>query len=261
MNDIHLQKINPMFGIIRIEGTEKEPLFCAADICKALGFSNGRKAVSDHVDIEDVTKRYTLTDGGRQEMTFVNESGLYALAFGSKLPQAKEFKKWVTSEVLPSIRQDGGYMVVTNDETEEDLMARALLVAQATLKRREERIKQLEAKSIEDAPKVEFFESVAESKHAIEMKAVATTLNYQKVGRNKLFDILRNNKVLQQNNQPYQRYVDCGYFRTIEQKYTKNGDTCINIKTLVYQKGLDFIRKLLNRLGYKQNEKQQSLGL
>lgn len=254
MNDIHLQKINPMFGTIRIEGTEKEPLFCAVDVCRALGYVRPQNAVAAHVDEGDALKRGTLTEGGRQEMTFVNESGLYALIFGSKLPQAKEFKRWVTKEVLPSIRKDGGYMVMADNETEEDLMARALVVAQATLKRREERIKQLEAKSAEDAPKVEFFEQVAESKHAIEMKAVATTLNYANVGRNKLFEILRNNKILQQNNQPYQKYVDSGYFRTIEQKYTKNGDVCINIKTLVYQKGLDYIRKLLNKLGYKVKE-------
>lgn len=114
----------------------------------------------------------------------------------------------------------------------------------------------LEAKVQEDAPKVEFFDSVAESKHAIEMKAVATTLNYVNVGRNKLFEILRSNKILQQNNQPYQRYVDCGYFRTIEQKFSKNGDICINIKTLVYQKGLDYIRKMLDKLGYKPKEQK-----
>lgn len=114
----------------------------------------------------------------------------------------------------------------------------------------------LEVKVQEDAPKVEFFDSVAESKHAIEMKAVATTLNYVNVGRNKLFEILRSNKILQQNNQPYQRYVDCGYFRTIEQKFSKNGDICINIKTLVYQKGLDYIRKMLDKLGYKPKEQK-----
>lgn len=117
----------------------------------------------------------------------------------------------------------------------------------------EHRLK-LEAKAREDAPKVEFFESVAESKDAVEMKAVSSTLNYVAVGRNKLFAILREQKVLQSNNIPYQKYIDAGYFRTIETKKNCGTEVRIFIKTLVYQKGLDYIRKLLNKLGYKPKE-------
>ena len=124
----------------------------------------------------------------------------------------------------------------------------------------EQRLK-LEAKAREDAPKVEFFESVAESKDAVEMKAVSSTLNYVAVGRNKLFSILREQKVLQSNNIPYQKYIDAGYFRTIETKKNCGTEVRIFIKTLVYQKGLDYIRKLLNKLGYrpKENKEQTSL--
>lgn len=123
----------------------------------------------------------------------------------------------------------------------------------------EHRLK-LEAKAREDAPKVEFFESVAESKDAVEMKAVSSTLNYVAVGRNKLFAILREQKVLQSNNSPYQKYIDAGYFRTIETKKNCGTEVRIFIKTLVYQKGLDYIRKLLNKLGYKPKEnKEQTL--
>ena len=103
-------------------------------------------------------------------------------------------------------------------------------------------------------PKVEFFEAVAESKTAIDIKAAANTLHFKNIGRNKLFEILRNAKILMWNNLPYQKYVDCGYFRTIEQKYTTHDGVKISIKTLVYQKGMDFIRKTLNNLGYKQVE-------
>ena len=118
----------------------------------------------------------------------------------------------------------------------------------------------LEAKAMEDAPKVEFFESVAESKDAVEMKAVSSTLNYVAVGRNKLFAILREQKVLQSNNIPYQKYIDAGYFRTIETKKNCGTEVRIFIKTLVYQKGLDYIRKLLNKLGYKpKDSKEQTL--
>lgn len=100
------------FGNIRVCGADTaNPLFCAMDLCRALGYTNGRKAVTDHCDKEDVTKRDTLTNGGNQLLTYVNESGMYSLILGSRLPQAKQFKHWVTSEVLPSIRKTGSYSV------------------------------------------------------------------------------------------------------------------------------------------------------
>ena len=103
---------NDKFGNIRVCGADTEnPLFCAMDLCRALGYSNGRDAVAKHVDSEDVAKRDTLTKGGTQQLTFVTESGMYALILGSKLPQARQFKHWVTSEVLPSIRKTGSYSV------------------------------------------------------------------------------------------------------------------------------------------------------
>lgn len=100
---------NEAFGEIRVAGTSEEPLFCAADLCRALGYANNRDAISKHVDEGDVAKRDTPTLSGMQTMTFVNESGLYALIFGSKQPNARAFKNWVTSVVLPSIRKTGSY--------------------------------------------------------------------------------------------------------------------------------------------------------
>lgn len=103
---------SPQFGQVRIirDDASGELLFCAMDVCSALGYSNGRKAVADHVSVDDVTKRYTTDSIGReQQLTYVTESGLYSLIFGSKQERAKQFKHWVTSEVLPSIRKTGGY--------------------------------------------------------------------------------------------------------------------------------------------------------
>ena len=102
---------HPDFGRIRTATVDGEPWFVGKDIAEALGYSNPRKALADHVDEEDkgVTKRDTL--GGPQEMTIINESGVYALVFGSKLPGAKRFKHWVTSEILPTIRKTGGYQM------------------------------------------------------------------------------------------------------------------------------------------------------
>jgi len=113
---------NEMFGEVRTLTNEQgETFFVGKDVAQALGYSNTRKALQDHVDDEDkgVTKRDTL--GGIQQMVVINESGLYALVLSSKLPQAKEFKRWITSEVLPQIRQTGGYIPTTNPRTGEVL--------------------------------------------------------------------------------------------------------------------------------------------
>ena len=123
----------------------------------------------------------------------------------------------------------------------ERVIARGLIESQKM-------IENLNQHVIEMKPKAEFFDQVASSKTAIQMSEVAKVLNYPNFGRNRLFEFLRNKKVLMANNIPYQKYVDCGYFRVIEQKYTKpNGDTAINIKTLVYQKGINFIKKTLDK--------------
>ena len=106
---------NNEFGAIRTMSNEQgEPLFCAKDVAVALGYKLPRKAVIDHVDKEDVLKWNTLTSGGEQLMTFINESGLYSLILGSKLESARRFKHWVTAEVLPAIRRQGGYMVAVD---------------------------------------------------------------------------------------------------------------------------------------------------
>lgn len=114
-----------------------------------------------------------------------------------------------------------------------------------------EQLEKQQARIEEMKPKEEFFDQVTDSKDACYMATVAKVLNMG-IGRNKLFEILRDNKILQGNNQPMQRYVDSCWFRVIETQFTKpNGDICINFKTIVYQKGIEGIRKLLTSLGYK----------
>lgn len=114
-----------------------------------------------------------------------------------------------------------------------------------------EQLEKQQARIEEMKPKEEFFDQVTDSKDACDMATVAKVLNMG-IGRNNLFEILRNNKILQGNNQPMQRYIDLGWFRVIETQFTKkSGDICINFKTIVYQKGVEGIRKLLASLGYK----------
>lgn len=240
---------NPSFGEVRVTELNGEPMFCASDICNSLGYSNTSKAISDNVDDCDRYNRQ-LERGG--SMIFVNESGMYSLVLRSNMPKAKEYKHWVTSEVLPSIRKHGAYL--SNEAIEKTLTDPDYLIKLATTLK-EERTKRIEAEckvvalqTSNDAmkPKAEFADAVMGSSDAIDMRKVATTLNMG-VGRNKLFELLRDKGIFDRHNIPYQTYIDRGYFRTIESTYNKpDGSSCINIKTVVFQKGIDFIRKLLN---------------
>ena len=139
---------NPAFGEVRtIKGENNTPWFVGNDVAKALGYKNFRDALSRHVDEEDkgVVKHDTL--GGSQNLAIINESGLYSLVLSSKLPQAKAFKRWVTSEVLPAIRKDGGYIATKKDDTPEEIMARALLIAKSTIDRLEQENMKLSLKA------------------------------------------------------------------------------------------------------------------
>lgn len=219
--------------MVRTVTKDKDIYFLAKDICDILGFKNSRDAIATHVDTEDVAKLDTLTKGGKQAMCYVNESGVYALIFGSKLPVAKEFKHWVTSEVLPSIRKTGGYHVPQT-------FSEALIAYAKEVELREK----LEKENKIMLPKAEFYDTVANSESYLSMNDVAKILNMG-VGRNTLFKILRQEKVLMKDNQPYQEYVDRGYFKVIEGRYMAGDNAVITKTTYVQQKGVDYIRKLL----------------
>ena len=146
MNEIQFFK-NAAFGTIRTMQDEKgEPWFVGADIANMLGYTNPRKAIRDHVEEEDKTRNDSFLVNGTSPI-LINESGLYALILSSKLPKAREFKHWVTSEVLPSIRKQGGYMVARPEESDEVIMARAMLIMQATLERRDKEIARLQPRA------------------------------------------------------------------------------------------------------------------
>lgn len=242
---------SPQFGEIRTTGTSEEPLFCASDVCGALGYQNPRKAVADHVDFEDVTKRYTPTSSGEQLITYVTESGLYSLIFGSKLDCAKQFKKWVTSEVLPSIRNTGGYIASSADDTPEEIMARALIVANDTIKKKEERVKQLEMQHEKDKPLVDFAEAAFKADGYVDIGQSTKILGLP-FGRNTLFKLLRQRGIFfNERNEPKQQYVKAGYFKLTQLPPIKrlNHPDIITMKVLVTQKGLAFINTLFGGNG------------
>ena len=236
MNKLQVFNSNE-FGNIRTITIDDEPYFVGIDIANVLGYSNASKAVSVHVDEDDRRKEmiaHSQNGNTVTETTVINESGLYSLILSSKLPSAKKFKRWVTSEVLPSIRKTGSYhLPQTYSEALRELADMA------------EQKEKLLLENQQMKPKADFFDAVADSKTAISMNEVSKVLGIKGYGRNNLFEFLRDKGVLDKYNVPYQRFVDRGYFRVIEQSYMQNGERQITTKTLVYQKGVDAIRKLL----------------
>lgn len=237
MNELQIFK-NEQFGEVRVLEKDGQVLFVAKDACECLGLGDTSKAMS-RLDPDERVTNSIPTLGGNQEMWCVNEYGLFNLILASRKQSAKQFKRWVTHEVLPSIRQNGGYIANQENLTPEQIVANALIVAQNIISQKDKLITELK-------PKAEFFDAVADSKTAVAIGDVAKVLGIKGVGRNNLFEILREKKILMSDNQPYQKYIDNGYFRVIEQKYRKpDGETVISFKTLVYQKGIDYIRKIV----------------
>lgn len=172
---------NPEFGEIRAVDLNGEPWFVGKDVAERLGYANPNEALTDHVDDEDKLNSKTLSSFslniGQRGGWLVNESGLYSLVLSSKLPGAKRFKRWVTSEVLPSIRRNGGYIEGQETMSAEELMAKALVVAQQTLAAREARISQLTVQNTIMQPKAEYFDQLVERNTLTNFRETAKELN------------------------------------------------------------------------------------
>lgn len=181
MNELKIFE-NPAFGQVRTVEREGEPWFVGKDVAEALGYSNTKDALTAHVDEEDksilqrseiatienhipksaLPMNFTSADVPNRGLTIINESGLYSLVLSSKLPTAKAFKRWITSEVIPSIRKTGGYITGQGQLSPEELMAKALMVAQKTLAERDVRISALTVENQIMAPKAEYFDDLVD---------------------------------------------------------------------------------------------------
>ena len=214
MNNIQLFN-SPEFGQIRTITDNDGIYFVGKDVAEILGYANPRKALIDHVDLEDKGVTKCDTPGGVQDLTTINESGLYSLVLSSKLPSAKRFKRWVTSEVLPALRRQGGYMLANANETPEQIMARALKIADEALKRKDALIEEMK-------PKALFADAVGASDNTCLVGELAKMLrqNGVDIGANRLFKRLRNEGFLgkygSNYNGPTQRSMELGLFRIKE---------------------------------------------
>ena len=231
---------NKEFGAIRTMKDERgEPWFCAKDVCDALGYDQTHKAVKRHVEEGDGTKRPTPTTSGIQQMLFINESGVYALILGSKLESARRFKHWVTSEVLPSIRKQGGYMVARPDESDEVIVARALQIMQATLQRRDEEIARLK-------PKADYADQVLDSVSCLTTTQVAKGMGMTAMELNRI--LCQKGIQYGQSGQYllYASYARQGLAQNRTRTFLDLFGTVHTTSQLVWtEKGKEFIHKLL----------------
>ena len=234
---------------------EDKVLFNPRDIAKCLNLGDSAirmaigkmsdkqviKVTNSDVKVIDFRK---LNNAGEN---FLTENGVYKLIFKSNKEEAEKFQDWIADEVLPSIRKDGGYIIGKENDTPEEILARAILVAQSTLQRRDARIKQLEIQERVNKPYVDFANKVADTADAIDIGTFAKLVKDEgvNIGRNKLFSFLRDNKYLDNKNVPYQKYINNGYFKIIEQVFKTVYGNKVNIKTLLL--GIGQI-KIMNRL-------------
>lgn len=244
MNELKIFE-NPDFGQIRVVNINGEPWLVGKDVAEVLGYTNPSKALIDHVDNEDKLNNESLSSLGQRGGWLINESGLYSLVLSSKLPTAKKFRRWVTSEVLPSIRKTGGYSLNIPKNLPEALRAYAAEIE--AHEKTKTALAKKEKKIALDAPKVDFYDSVANSESLLTFEKVAKLIAKKGLGRNKMIGWLRDLKLLRKTdsgNVPYQQYVNKGYFKLVESTRVINGYERVFTTTYVTQKGLDYILKL-----------------
>lgn len=259
MNKIQIFQ-NEQFGKVRITMNENdEPLFCLADVAKALGYSNPAKAVIDHC--KGVTVLETPTQSGIQPIKYGKESEVYRLTMKSKLPNAEKFQDWVCDEVLPSIRKHGAYM--TQETLEKALTSPDFLIRLAT-NLKEEKQKRIEAEQKAElaeqtiksnAPKVLFADAVSTSQRSCLVAELAKILqqNGVNIGQNRLFTWMRENGYLcskrQYYNQPTQKSMDLGLFELKQTTINKpDGSILVSTTTKVTGKGqVYFVNKFLGK--------------
>lgn len=255
MNDLQIFS-NLEFGKIRtVTDKVNNVWFVGKDVADVLGYQNGSRDINRHVDAEDMHKEMIFDGNQNKETILINESGLYSLVISSKLPSAKKFKRWVTSEVIPSIRKHGGYIAGQETLSDEELLAKALMVAQNKIAERDALI-EMQKEQIELAkPKTIFADAVATSKTSILIGELAKLIcqNGVQIGQKRLFQWMRDNGYLMKSgtqwNIPQQRYVEQGLFEIKESTIQNpDGSVRITVTTKVTGKGqVYFVNKFLGK--------------
>lgn len=247
---------SPIFGQVRTVVINGQVMFVATDVAKCLGYSNPNDAVIRHCKsdgvafYEGVVKTGQRKDGTTYEQTgeikVITKGNLVRLVASSELPQAEEVESWIFDEVIPTVLETGGYIATKQDNTPEEIMARALIVAQETIKRKEERLKQLEEKNAKLKPKADFAEAAFKAEGKVDIGQAAKILNLG-FGRNTLFKKLREADVFfKDRNEPKQKYIDAGYFEMtlLPPIHRDSHPDILYQKVLCKPKGLAYINYL-----------------
>lgn len=255
MNELQIFN-NEEFGEIRTVTIKDETWFVGKDVSTALGYAKPENAIATHVSDEDKTSTLIQGSGSnyKSKAILINESGLYALIFGSKLESAKRFKRWVTSEILPSIRKNGGYIAGQENMSDDELLAKALMVAQNKIAERDKIILQKQKRIDEMRPKEIFADAVTCSNTSILVGDLAKLLkqNGFHVGQNRLFEILRKEGFLiksgSSKNMPTQKSMEMKLFEIKESTVTNPDGSIRTTKTpKVTGRGqVYFINKFVN---------------
>lgn len=243
---------NNEFGEIRVATKDNEPWFVGKDVAGRLGYKNTKDALLTHVDEEDKDEVAIPDSIGRMQNTsIINESGLYSLILSSKLPTAKKFKRWVTSEVLPSIRQTGGYIHTNDNMTDEEIMAKALQVAQKTIDKKNEELQE----------KDRFINQIAASKNSLLVREVAKVISNSNtgivIGERRLYDKLRSwGFICKNSTEPKQVALERGLFEVVEGTRKSSTGVFTYHTTRVTGKGQAYILKKLIK---EQDQEQISM--
>lgn len=227
---------NKNFGKLTVMEKDGEFFFIGNEIAELLGYSNYRKAVMVHVEDEDKLRSQIGYAGQMREVTVINESGLYSLILSSKLPQAKEFKRWVTTEVLPSIRRNGGYLKNQENMSNDEILANAVILANKLIAEKEKIIEELE-------PKAKYFDELVDNNLLTNFRNTAKELHIpQKV----FIDFLIDKKLIYRDKKnrllPYAKN-NKGYFEVKE--WCKNESEAVGVQTFVTPKGRQFLLLLI----------------
>lgn len=235
---------NEKFGQIRTSKIEGKLYFVGKDIAKSLGYKNPRDAISRHC--KGVVKRDSFKEGG-QQIALISEGDMYRLITNSELPSSEEFESWVFDDVLPQIRKTGGYIPINEEEDETEILAKAVMIAQKTIEKKDELLK---AKTRELEEKNKFISQIASSQNTLLVREVAKVISSKEggivIGEKKLYQKLRDWELIFKNkNEPQQRYIKQGLFELTEGVRNTSTGTFTYQTMRVTGKGQEYI---LNRL-------------
>ena len=266
---------NEEFGKVRVVNINGEGWLAGKDVVEALGYSNASKAVSTHCKhtIKEMIAHSQNGNVVKTQTTLINEGDIYRLIIRSNKAEAEIFERWVFDEILPQIRQTGGYIHIKEEDDELTIMSKAFLIAQKTIDEKQQLIEQQQQQIDEQQEiideqqeviesqrdKVDFADTVSTNEDdSIDMGTMAKLLAKDgiKIGRNRLFEILRTLNILMDDNLPYQRFIDSGYFEVVEYTMWIRNEPKLCRQTLVTGKGQLYVTKKVKE--YFENKNKEN---